>query len=161
MTFRGDESLIIRPAEKRDAEGIAAVLADLVEAGKRKKRCDRQFALDHYVSHPDKIECYVAEDEDGSILGFQSLKLALTDNEYGVAPGWGVIGTHITPKAARRGVGRALFDATKQAAQRSGIPAIEAFIGSANTDGQAYYEAMGFRDYRSTENAVCKSFRRF
>lgn len=153
--------MIIRPAEKNDADGIAAVLADLVEAGKRKKRCDREFALKHYVSHPERIECFVAEDEHGAILGFQSLKRALADNEYGVAPGWGVIGTHISPKAARRGVGRALFNATKQAARCSGIPAIEAFIGSANTDGQAYYEAMGFRDYRSTENAVCKSFESF
>ncbi len=153
--------MIIRSAETGDAEGIAAVLADLVAAGKRRKDCDREFALKHYVTHPDKILCCVAEDADGTILGFQSLKLARENNEYGAPPGWGLIGTHIRPGAARRGIGRALFEATKQSARTTGIPAIEAFIGSANGDGQAYYEAMGFRDYRYTETAVCKSFKDF
>ena len=153
--------MIVRPAEPGDAEGMAAVLAELVKAGKRSKACDRDFALQHYISHPDRIACYVAQDEDGTILGFQSLKLALENNEYGVAPGWGVIGTHIAPRAARRGVGRLLFQSTRKAAQKWGIPAIEAFIGAGNAEGLAFYEAMGFRDYRYTETAVCKSFKDF
>ena len=153
--------MIVRAAEVSDAEGIAEVLAELVAAGRRRKRCDREFVLKHYVTHPDKILCLVAQDVDGTILGFQSLKLALEDNEYGAPPGWGLIGTHIRPSAARRGAGRALFEATKQSARASGIPAMEAFIGSANSDGQAYYDAMGFRDYRYTETAVCKSFGSF
>ncbi len=50
-----------------------------------------------------------------------------------------------------------LFAFTLEAARKAGIPAIEAFIGETNTEGQAYYDAMGFADYRRVEGAICKS----
>ena len=150
--------MIIRPAQKEDAAGVAGVLHDLVIAGKRSKRHDLEFALAHYITHLNKIECHVAESEDGRILGFQSIKLAKSGNEYGAAAGWALIGTHITPKAARRGIGKALFAFTLRAARKAHVPAIEAFIGQSNLAGQAYYDALGFVDYRRTEDAICKSF---
>ncbi len=149
--------MIIRPAHEDDAAGIAGVLHDLVKAGKRTKQADPEFALTHYIAHPDKIECHVAEDDAGHIMGFQSLKWAEIGNEYGTPAGWAMIGTHISPKAARRGIGKALFASTLQAAHTSGVPAIEAFIGEANVEGQAYYEAMGFADYRRADGAICKA----
>ena len=148
---------IIRPAHGRDAEGIAAVLEALVKVGKRNKRSDAAFALSHYIEHPSRIQCVVAAASDGEIVGFQSLKMSLIGNEYGTPPGWAIIGTHVSPKAARRGIGKALFQATCKAAQASGVPAIEAFVGVANAEGQDYYDAMGFRNYRTVEGAVCKS----
>ena len=150
--------MIIRPAQKEDAAGVAGVLHDLVIAGKRNKRDDPDFALAHYITHPNRIECHVAESEDGRILGFQSIKLAKSGNEYGAPVGWALIGTHITPKAARRGIGKALFAFTLRAARKAHVPAIEAFIGQTNLAGQAFYDALGFVDYRRTEDAICKSF---
>ena len=150
--------MIIRPAQKEDAAGVAGVLHDLVIAGKRSKRHDPEFALSHYIMHSNRIECHVAESDDGKILGFQSIKWAKSGNEYGAPVGWALIGTHITPKAARRGIGEALFAFTLQAARKAGVPAIEAFIGQTKLAGQAYYDALGFVDYRRTEDAICKSF---
>ncbi|MCK8464057.1 GNAT family N-acetyltransferase [Aliiroseovarius sp. S1339] len=149
--------MIVRPAQTDDAVGIADVLNDLVRAGKRSNRDDPEFALNNYIARPNRIECLVADDEEGRILGFQSLKLAKIGNEYGAPAGWALIGTHISPNAARRGIDKALFAYTLRAAQKSGVPAIEAFIGATNTEGQAYYEAMGFSDYRQTDGAICKA----
>ena len=150
--------MIIRPAGNEDAAGVAGVLHDLVLAGKRSKRHDPEFAHQHYIAHPNRIECHVAEGDDGRILGFQSIKLAKSGNEYGAPVGWALIGTHISPQAARRGIGKALFAFTLRAARKAGVPAIEAFIGQANAAGQAYYDAMGFVEYRRTDGAICKSF---
>ncbi len=54
-------------------------------------------------------------------------------NPYEVEPGWGVIGTHVSPPAARRGVGTALFAASRR-------------------------EAMGFRTYRTSARATGKRY---
>ena len=148
--------MIIRPARTKDADGIAGVLHDLVLAGKRRKRHDPEFAHGHYIAHRNKIECCVAESDAGKILGFQSIKLAKSGNEYGAPVGWALIGTHIRPKFARRGIGKALFAFTLRSAQEADVPAIEAFIGDTNTQALAYYAAMGFVDYRRAEGAICK-----
>ncbi|ETX12019.1 acetyltransferase [Roseivivax halodurans JCM 10272] len=146
----------IRAASINDADGIAAVLRGLVAAGKRRKRSDPEFARLHYIAHPAQIRCSVAMDGDCGIVGFQSLKLATSSNPYGTPPGWGIVGTHILPEMARRGVGRLLFPSTLDAARSAGIPAIEAFIGATNDPAIAYYEAMGFVTYRRVEGVDCK-----
>ena len=151
--------MIIRPAEMTDAQAMADLHIALFKAGKRSKPSDAAFTHSNYIAHPGRIECWVAVDDDGTLLGFQSLRLADASNPYGTPTGWGIIGTHISPMAARRGIGRALFDATLTAAREADLPAIEAFIGDTNQEGQAYYEAMGFRDWRDAEGAVCKAFR--
>ncbi len=97
-------------------------------------------------------------DNGGRVLGFQSLKRAVENNPYGAPVGWGVIGTHILPSAARRGIGRALFEATLGIARELELPAIDATIGINNAEGLAYYEAMGFREYRRNADAISKSF---
>ncbi|WP_108861176.1 GNAT family N-acetyltransferase [Ruegeria sp. Alg231-54] len=151
------DSFIVRKAVLTDAQGISEVLQDIAAAGKRSKRCDVDFAREHYVADPDRIRCSVAVQGE-EVLGFQSLKWAVENNPYGAPVGWGVIGTHIRPSAARRGVGRALFHATLLAARESGLPAIDATISATNAEGLAYYSAMGFVDYREHEGAQCKSF---
>ncbi|UAB88364.1 GNAT family N-acetyltransferase [Ruegeria sp. SCSIO 43209] len=150
---------IIRDAVEADADGLSGVLTALVAAGKRTKPADSAFALTHYICDPERIQCSLAVAPDGQILGFQSLKLATRNNPYGVAVGWGIIGTHIKPSAARCGIGRALFKRSLQAARQQGLPAIDATIGANNFDGLGYYEAMGFREYRQMDGAICKVFR--
>ena len=149
--------MILRPAQASDADGMSAVLEALVTARKRTKPSDAGFVLAHYIQHPNRIECYVAVSDEGDILGFQSLKIAVEGNAYGAPVGWGVIGTHVHPQAVRRGVGTALFQKTLQAARLSGVPAIDALIGAQSAEGLAYYDAMGFRDYRFEQGAVGKS----
>lgn len=150
--------MLIRPAETGDAEGISDVLDQLVAAGLRSRASDMAFVLSHYITHPHRIACTVAVDDSGRILGFQSLKHATEDNPYGVEPGWGIIGTHVSPQAGRRGIGSRLFAASREAAIGAGLRKIDATIGADNTVGLAYYDAMGFRTYRRTDSAICKCY---
>ncbi|MFJ1308558.1 GNAT family N-acetyltransferase [Agrobacterium sp. P15N1-A] len=138
---------------------MAAVQNEIFSSGLRKAPTDITAVLENYIQHADRIECSVAEDDDGRILGFQSLRYARTGNPYGVAEGWGIIGTHVSPQAARRGVGSALFAATRRAAEARGIQNIDASIGADNMLGQSYYDAMGFTTYRQPEGLVCKVYR--
>lgn len=140
------------------ASGISDVLRRLTAAGQRSRPDDPGFVLDYYIQHPNRISCTVACDPDGAVLGFQSLKLATPGNPYDVAPGWGVIGTNISPAAAHQGIGKALFRVTRAAAEDAGLPDIDATIGADNVAGLAYYAAMGFRTYRHIDGAVCKRF---
>lgn len=149
----------MRPARVDDATGMAAVQNEIFSAGLRKAPTDITAVLENYIQHTDRIECSVAEDDDGRIMGFQSLRYARADNPYGVAEGWGIIGTHVSPQAARRGVGSALFAATRRAAEARGLKNIDASIGADNMLGQGYYDAMGFTTYRQPEGLVCKVYR--
>ncbi|BCH63188.1 N-acetyltransferase [Agrobacterium vitis] len=148
----------IRPANALDAQGMSNALDEIFAAGLRKNAGDPDWVLAHYIAHRNRIECSVAQDEDGRILGFQSLRYATADNLYGTPEGWGIIGTHVSPLAARRGVGSALFRETLRAAEAFPVQNIEAAIGADNDMGLAYYEAMGFRTYRTSEGLVCKVY---
>lgn len=149
----------IREARGSDAEAMSDVLEELVAAGKRHNKSDVAYALSHYIEHPDRLHCLLAADDQGRLLGFQSLKIADEGNPYGTAVGWGIIGTHVRPSAARMGVGSALFAATLAGAREAALPAIEAYIGDQNSAALAYYDALGFSTYRSSDGAVCKVLR--
>lgn len=148
----------VRPATPADAQAMSAILAEILAGWKSERPSDPSHVLAQYIAHPDRVECSVATDANGTILGFQSLRLATADNPYGVAPGWGIIGTYVKRGIGRRGIGSALFAATARAARQAGLEEIDATIGESNEDGQAYYEAMGFRTYRDRPGAVCKRY---
>ena len=145
----------VRPAEDRDAPGMSRVLLDIIALTGRMRPHDEGFVRSHYIANPDSIRCGVALDDDG-VLGFQSLVRAMPGNRYGVPEGWGIIGTHISPRAHRRGVGTALFAASRRAAIAAGLSTIDAYIGADNPMGLRYYEAMGFRTYRESSGIVQK-----
>ncbi|WFE75836.1 GNAT family N-acetyltransferase [Roseinatronobacter sp. S2] len=147
----------IRDAVVEDVKQMSTFLKELTASGKRTSPDDESFVRAYYIEDSGKIRCSVAVDE-GVILGFQSLKLAEPDNKWGVEPGWGIIGTHIRPSAARRGVGRALFEESRLAAENAGIGNIDASIAATNPEALAYYEAMGFRTYRTPDGLICKRF---
>jgi RimJ/RimL family protein N-acetyltransferase len=150
--------MIIRPANIADAVAMSGVLEELIAAGKRSKPGDEKFALSHYIEHPHRIECAIAMDACGNMLGFQSLKLAHARNTYATPPGWGIIGTHVRPSAARTGIGSQLFTATVAAALGAKLQTIEAYIDSQNSAALKYYDAMGFTTNREPPGAVCKRF---
>lgn len=147
----------IRDAGLGDVEQMSAFLKELTASGKRKSPDSEAFVRANYIEDPGKIRCSVAE-ENGVVLGFQSLKLAEAGNQWGVEPGWGIIGTHIRPAAARRGVGRALFAVSRAAADEASIEKIDASIASDNPEALAYYGAMGFETYRTPDGLICKCF---
>lgn len=142
-----------RPAVADDAEAMGAVLRAIIAENGRERPNDRDFVLATYIAHPDRVACTIALDEAGTVLGFQSLRRARPSEPYGTPDGWGSIGTHVDPRAGRKGVGTALFAVTRQAAMEAGIDRIDAAIGAHNELGLAYYEARGFLTHR-TENGV-------
>jgi GNAT superfamily N-acetyltransferase len=153
----GRFTVLIRQAQHGDAAAMSEVLQELIAAGKRAKRGDPQFVLYHYLNHPHRLHCAVAIGVQGIVLGFQSLKIAREDNPYGTPIGWGIIGTHVRPSAARRGIASRLFGSTLEAARDANLPAIEAYIGRQNEAALTYYHRMGFRTYRETEDTICKA----
>jgi len=151
----------IRLIRDTDAEIVSAYLARLAQLGKRTLPHDPAFVRRQYISNPDIVQCVVAENDAGKVVGHQVLKRADPGNDYGVTPGWGMIGTHVDPDAARQGIGRKLFAATHRAARAAGLDVIDATIATENVDGQAYYTAIGFRDYRTEPGKICKRFDTF
>jgi len=145
-----------RRAAIADAAGMHRVLRAIIAQTGRERPSDMAFVTGHYIANPAGIRCTVAVDAAGDILGFQSLVRAEAGNRYDVPPGWGIIGTHIDPRAHRQGVGAALFRATRAAAEAAGLAKIDAYIAADNDGALRYYEAMGFRTYRTPEGIVQK-----
>ena len=141
-----------------DAIQISAFLQVLTALGKRNIPSDIEFVRTNYIAHPDNVRCTVAHDKNDVLLGLQILKRASANNIYGVAVGWGIVGTHVNPNASRRGVGKLLFAVTKEAAQYAGLQKIDATIGATSAEALGYYEAMGFRTYETTETRVRKCY---
>ena len=73
---------------------------------------------------------------------------SLAREPYGVAEGWGIIGTHLHPAVGRSGFGRRLFASSLAAAKAAGLRHIDASIGVDNLPALAYCSAMGFTPYR-------------
>lgn len=149
--------ITLRAARAEDAASLAAVQNAIFDAGLRKSSVDEDRMRALYLDHPNTVSLTVAE-RKGKVLGFQWLGTAWQDNEYGVVPGWGIIGTHICPDAGRSGIGRRLFAETLEAARGAGLAHIDASIGDDNAAGLAYYQAMGFRPYRKSEGLTPHRF---
>ncbi|MGW8192420.1 N-acetyltransferase family protein [Sphingomonas hankookensis] len=145
-----------RPASIDDASSLSRILREIIARTGRDRPHDEAFVLRQYLTNTASILCTVAVDATGEILGFQSLVRAKAGNRYDVPPGWGIIGTHIHPSAHRQGVGAALFRASRAAAQAAGLTKIDAYIGADNAGALRYYEALGFRTYRTPEGIVQK-----
>jgi RimJ/RimL family protein N-acetyltransferase len=56
----------------------------------------------------------------------------------------GIIGTHISPRAQRQGVGTGLFLVSQQAALEAGLRKTDAYIGADNAVALRYYDSLGF-----------------
>lgn len=149
--------MTLRPATADDAAVMADVQNAIFAAGLRRAPVDADRMRNHYLAHPHRIAATLAV-RDGEVLGFQWLGRAWPDNEYGVTPGWGIIGTHIRPDAGRSGIGRRLFAATLEAARQAGLSHIDAAIGRDNAAALAYYAAMGFRPYRDDDDVIPHRF---
>ncbi len=145
----------IRTALPEDAEAISSMLRALAEADLRTRPSCADFVREAYVTNPHGVSCLVAEDGT-AVLGLQVLSVAQSGNQWGIAPGEGIIGTHVHPDAGRRGIGRALLAETLPLARAAGLPGIVATIGADNDLGLAYYEAVGFRTFEERDGRVLK-----
>lgn len=147
----------IRPARLTDAEDMAEVQNAIYRAALRASPVDVALVRERYLDMEYSVACTVAEQE-GWVVGFQSLKRAWPGNPYDVAEGWGIIGTHIHPEAGRSGRGRRLFATSLAAAKAAGLRHIDASIGVDNSPALAYYAAMGFTPYREGSDTIAHRF---
>lgn len=147
----------IRPAQPTDAEDMAGVQNAIYRAGLRESPVEVALVHERYLGMEHRVACTVAE-QDGRVVGFQSLKRAWPENPYDVPEGWGIIGTHIHPDAGRSGLGRRLFATSLAAARAAGLKHIDATVGIDNSPALAYYSAMGFTPYREGSDAIPHRF---
>lgn len=150
--------MIIREATEADTPAMARILKEVLISWESDRPSTVEHVVENYVTHPCSLRCSVAIDDNGNLLGFQSLKRAWKANPFDVPEGWGVIGTYVDASARGSGVGRALFGSSLAAAKNGNLAEIDATIGASNIEGLTYYEALGFRTYRRASGAECKKF---
>ncbi|WP_200909753.1 MULTISPECIES: GNAT family N-acetyltransferase [unclassified Sphingomonas] len=124
-----------RLASTSDAAALCRVLREVIEHTGGERPSDEAFVIRQYLANPASIRCTVAIDAAGEVVGFQSLLRAEGGNRYDVPEGWGIIGTHISPRAHRQGVGSALFRSSREAAEQAGLETIDACIAADNASG--------------------------
>jgi len=142
--------LQIRPAEPRDAEGLAKVHVESWRAGYaaivppsflskvnlESRRAHFQIAIDSGKEEPALCE------QDGVITGFVTLGRS---RDGDAAPGWGEIwGIYVAPAHWRRGVGSALLAWALDLLARRGCRVVTLWVLADNRQARAFYEARGF-----------------
>jgi len=140
-----EPSYRIRRATGADAGGIAGVLATVL-AERTVSAIDRAWPADEQRAYllglSEREAFHVAEAPGGAIVGYQSL-----DRYSTILPSMahaGQLGTFVLPEWRGRGVGRALFDATRPFADTAGYRKLVVFVRAANLPAQAFYGALGF-----------------
>jgi L-amino acid N-acyltransferase YncA len=143
--------LNVRPAAEEDLKALSLILNEIIVIGGstalEKKLSTHEFKSD-FIAGPHCLCCFVAEDEKGIILGFQSLSV-----HKDLPHSWADIATFVCITHKTRGVGSRLFQDTIKFARRSKIECINATIRADNPSGLGYYSKMGFEDY-SVEKGV-------
>ena len=137
--------LLVRPTVRADAPALADLLNEIIAAGGTtayETPFTPEAFADAHIDGAGVITSMIAEDGDGRPMGFQIL---LASDKLG--PGWGDIGTFARRGSATRGIGSALFAATRAAAVAAGLKTINATIRADNTGGLTFYARMGFVDY--------------
>lgn len=138
--------IAVRPVTDADAPALAELLNAIIARGGT-TALQSPFTPERlaatYLTGPKVISCFVALDaETGEALGFQTLV-----REPHLPEGWGDIGTFARVGGTQRGVGSALFAATRARAGQLGMTGLNAEIRADNVGGLAFYGRMGFEDH--------------
>jgi len=135
----------VRPTVRADAAALADLLNEIIAAGGTTAYqipfTPEGFAQAH-IDGPAVLTSVVAQGEDGVPMGFQIL---LRDER--LPEGWGDIGTFARRGMTSRGIGSALFAATRDAARDLGLVGINATIRADNSGGLTFYGKQGFVDH--------------
>ncbi|MBL6078576.1 GNAT family N-acetyltransferase [Belnapia sp. T18] len=135
----------IRPVRKGDALALAELLNAIIARGGTtalEEPFTPEALADALLAGSGVICCFVAQEEDGSLAGFQSLL-----RSDGLPAGIGDIATFSRVGRVQKGTGSRLFAATRQAAAERGLSAINATIRADNAGGLAFYARLGFEDH--------------
>jgi dephospho-CoA kinase len=135
----------VRPASPADAEGIAEVLNSVVRAGGQ-TMIDRTFGAEEEQSFlaelPERSRVTVAL-LGRVVVGFQTVEPYAS--RTGAMKHVASMGTYIWANVRRRGIGRALANATLSYLAGAGFRKIVVGIREDNPGAQHYYSSLGFR----------------
>ena len=138
-------SLLVRRASLEDAEGIARVL-DAVAGERIHSAIERAWTAaeqrTYLASLSTREAFHVAITASGEIVGYQSLDLyspSLSSMAH-----VGQLGTFLLAAWRRRGLGLALFDATRRFATSTGYQKLVIQVRASNMPAQAFYSRLGF-----------------
>jgi ribosomal protein S18 acetylase RimI-like enzyme len=150
-------TLVVRPLQLWDVAEACALLNEIILIGGStafETPFSEALFRQSYLSGADKICCHVAVDTQARVAGFQWLGThdKLPDTCADIA-------TFARRSDPVRGVGRALFDATKAFARQAGFAQINATIRADNDQGLRYYTKMGFVDFSVTPAVPLKDGR--
>lgn len=140
--------LLVRPANVEDAAALTDIINPIIAAGGTTAHLtpfNETRMRDHYVAPGGLISCMIAE-VDGVPVGFQALVWP-NEVEDRFPEGWAIIASFVMIERTGAGIGRALFNATRDAAKGAGVQVIDATIRADNDAGLRYYSNLGFRDY--------------
>ena len=98
----------------------------------------------YIASRSPREALHVAVDATGQIVASQSLDLYsnVLESTAHVAQ----LGTFVRPEWRGRGVGQALFDASRRFAESAGYRKIVIQVRASNADAQAFYRRLGFAE---------------
>ncbi|WP_422030051.1 GNAT family N-acetyltransferase [Roseovarius sp.] len=140
----------IRPAGPIDAAPMADLLNAIIAAGGTTAMTDpvtSAMLKDWMQAAPGAAAWHLAEDDTGTVLGFQWIQ-----PRDGLPPEACDIATFVQIGRAKLGIGSALFEHTRDAARSLGYSWINATIRADNTGGLAYYQSRGFETYDIRKN---------
>ncbi len=137
--------LTVRPAGPMDARPLAELLNEIISAGGTTALTapvSTEDMRDWITRAPGRAAWHLAEDEAGTVMGFQWIEPADYLPEEAAE-----IATFARSGKTGLGIGSALFRATSNAARSLGYVWINANIRADNSGGLAYYQSRGFEDY--------------
>jgi GNAT superfamily N-acetyltransferase len=137
----------VRPAGPADAHALNSLLNIIIRKGGTTAYetafSEAEFG-EHFLAGPSALRCLVAEQMvEKSLLGFQTLV-----HSPNSPPRCCDIATFARPEPKTPGTGALLFAATVLRDRELGLRSINATIRRDNIGGRAFYEKMGFHNYR-------------
>ena len=135
----------IRPVQDVDAPILADLLNEIIARGGTtawEEPFTPEVLVEQMLTGHDVICCFVAQDDQGSLGGFQSFL-----RSGSLPDGVGDIATFSRVGGVQKGTGSRLFAVTRRAATEKGLVAINATIRADNVGGLAFYRGLGFTDH--------------
>ncbi len=142
--------ITIRRAGDLDARDMADLLNAIIRKGGSTalvEEIDAATIKGWFRMAPDQSVWHLAEDENGTILGFQSI-----EPHKDLPPEACDVATFVKLGQTGLGIGSKLFEASRAAAGALGYAWINATIRADNSGGLAYYQSRGFETYAHHPN---------
>jgi len=138
----------IRDATPADAEAVRRVHADSIEGLGPEAYSQEQvqaWALGcesaDYAAAIRETEVFLVAERDGEVVGFGSLELEPSEEDYESSADAEITGVYVHPSVAREGIGTALY---RELETRARGVVVDTLGLLASRNAVPFYEAMGY-----------------